>query len=191
MNANLLLSFYNCSKQRNGDYYWTKSPPLQLFPKLWISTECEQAIPYFDENEIGELAEIHGLYDHEKKSQWARAIYFSTLGHPQLVHARVRTLSDSGWSATIQDIAKPEDVERIRADARSRLIEEFPSDTARMLAYRLSIVSGAFRRNTVFAVAGSPPPVNLLVKSLISLLAHGLKRRDRSVQDLSVVDGSR
>ncbi|HCB1269598.1 TPA: hypothetical protein MYN84_004641 [Klebsiella quasipneumoniae subsp. quasipneumoniae] len=138
-----------------------KSPPLQLFPKLWISTECEQAIPYFDENEIGELAEIHGLYDHEKKSQWARAIYFSTLGHPQLVHARVRTLSDSGWSATIQDIAKPEDVERIRADARSRLIEEFPSDTARMLAYRLSIVSGAFRRNTVFAVAGSPPPVNL------------------------------
>ncbi|HHT0547767.1 TPA: hypothetical protein ACTW9E_000314 [Klebsiella michiganensis] len=138
-----------------------KQPPLHLFPKLWISTECEQIIPHFDENEISDLVDIHGLYDPKKKSQWARTIFFSTLGHPQLVHARVRTLSDNGWSATIDEITKPEDVERIRADARSRLIEEFPSDAARTLAYRLSVVSGAFRRNTVFAIADLPPPINL------------------------------
>lgn len=138
-----------------------KPPPLQIFPKLWISQECEQVIPHFDEQEIGELARMHGLYDPEKIAQWQRVIYYSTLGHPQLVHARVRTLSNNGWSATIEDITKSEDIERIRADARSRLVEEFPSEAARTLAYRLSIVSGTFRRNTVVAVAGSPPPISL------------------------------
>ncbi|QOV77537.1 hypothetical protein INS04_13565 [Enterobacter asburiae] len=138
-----------------------KPPPMTLFPKLWLSQESEQAIPYFDEQEIRELIKIHGLHDPEKISQTGRGIYYSTRGHPQLVHARVRTLSGRGWSATIDDILRPEDVERIKEEARSRLVREFPSDAARVLAYRLSLVSGSFRRNIVAAIAGAPPPIRL------------------------------
>jgi len=138
-----------------------KPPPLSIFPKLWISQECEQNVPYFDEQEICELIEMHGLHDLKKISQWQRIIYYSTHGHPQLVHARVRTLSNKGWSITSEDMTNPEEVERIKADARNRLIKEFPSEAARTLAYRLSIVVGLFRRNTAIAVAGSPSPIEL------------------------------
>ncbi|HGB6041188.1 TPA: tetratricopeptide repeat protein [Salmonella enterica subsp. diarizonae serovar 61:l,v:z35] len=138
-----------------------KQPPMPLFPKLWLSQESEQAIPYFDEQEIGALIKIHGLHDPKKISQTGRGIYYSTRGHPQLVHARVRTLSSRGWSTTIDDILRPEDVERIKEEARSRLVREFPSDAARVLAYRLSLVSGSFRRNIVTTIAGAPPPIRL------------------------------
>lgn len=138
-----------------------KPPPITLFPKLWLPQESEQAIPYFDEQEVGALIKIHGLHDPKKVSQTGRGIYYSTRGHPQLVHARVRTLSGRGWCATIDDILRPEDVERIKEEARSRLVREFPSDAARVLAYRLSLVSGSFRRNIVTAIAGAPPPIRL------------------------------
>ena len=120
-------------------------PPLQLLPKLWRKETCEITIPYFDETDVAEMVYAHGLSDRKRVSAWARTIWLTTSGHPQLVHARVRNLSVKGWPAIeFSDLTKPEDVERVRSEARMRLVKEFPTENTRVLAYRLSLINGIF-----------------------------------------------
>lgn len=137
-------------------------PPLQLLPKLWKSETCEVTVPYFTETDVEEMVSAHGLTDGKHASAWAKTIWLTTSGHPQLVHARVRNLKTKGWPAIeFSDLTRPEDVERVRAEARNRLVEELPSKDARALTYRLSIINGAFSRETAIAVANTPPLINL------------------------------
>lgn len=137
-------------------------PPLQLLPKLWKNDGCGVAVPYFDEAEVKEMVVAHGLLDDEQASTWAKTIWVTTSGHPQLVHARVRNLSSRDWPPVeLSDLTKPDDVERVRSEVRSRLVEELPNDNARVLAYRLSIVNGAFSRETAIKVAEISLPINL------------------------------
>lgn len=138
-----------------------KRPPLSLFPALWIPSNSEQAIPYFDRQEINELIILHGLSESNRVTEWVHNIYASTQGHPQLVHARIRTLSNRRWEVTEEDFYNPEDIERIRLDARNRLIKMFPSDAARILAYRLSVITGRFHRNLALTLGNTVPPVSL------------------------------
>ena len=152
-------------------------PPLQLLPKLWKNETCEVAVPYFDETEVADMVRVHGLSDDSRVSAWARAIWVTTSGHPQLVHARVRNLSTKGWpSIGITDLTKPEDVEQIRKEARNRLFQEFPSDNTRILAYRLSLLIGSFSRETAIAVADTPPPTKLPGEAFDALVGPWVER---------------
>lgn len=152
-------------------------PPLSLLPKLWKSESCEVTVSYFDETEVAEMVRAHGLVDDKDVSAWARTIWFTTSGHPQLVHARVRTLRAKGWpSIELSDLTKPEDVERVRKEARDRLVQEFPSTDTRVLAYRLSLINGAFSRETALAVAGTLPPVALPGESFDALVGPWIER---------------
>lgn len=152
-------------------------PPLQLLPKLWKSEACEVAVPYFDEAEVSEMVRAHGLTDDKRESAWARTIWLTTSGHPQLVHARVRNLSAKGWpSIEFSDLTKPEDVERIRSEARTRLVQEFPSENTRVLAYRLSLINGVFSRETAIAVAETPPPTKLPGEAFDALIGPWIER---------------
>lgn len=149
--------------QRNGLVLITgiTRPPLQLLPKLWLPPDCEVPVPYFSEEEVRELLTVHGLTDSKQKDGWAKVIFYSTSGHPQLVHARVRTLSAKGWPQVSLTglINKSEDIERVRAEARTRLLQEFPSDATRLLAYRLSVVLGSFSRQMALAVGNAPSAI--------------------------------
>ncbi|ROS08523.1 hypothetical protein EC848_2003 [Enterobacter sp. BIGb0359] len=158
-----LIALIFAITQNNGMVIATgqKRPPLSLFPALWIPSESEQKIPYFDREEINELIILHGLGESNSVIEWGQNIYASTQGHPQLVHARIRTLSNQGWSVTEEDFHNPEDIQRIRLDARNRLIKMFPSDAARMLAYRLSIITGRFHRNLALTLGNTAPSVIL------------------------------
>jgi len=152
-------------------------PPLLLLPKLWKSEKCEASVPYFDENEVAEMVRAHGLSDGKRVSEWARTIWFTTSGHPQLVHARVRNLSAKGWPAIeLSDLTEPEDVERVREEARSRLVNEFPHENTRVLAYRLSLTIGAFSRETAIAVAMTPPSLSLPGEAFDSLIGPWVER---------------
>jgi hypothetical protein len=151
--------------QRNGLVIITgiARPPLQLLPKLWLSSDCDVSVPYFSKEEVRELLTAHGLTNSEQKDGWARVIFYSTSGHPQLVHARVRTLSAKGWPKVSLEgvINKSEDIERVRDDARKRLLQEFPSNATRQLAYRLSIVIGSFSRQMALAVGNAPSAITM------------------------------
>lgn len=152
-------------------------PPLQLLPKLWKSEDCELSVPYFDEAEIAEMVRAHGLYDDKSVTAWAKTIQLTTSGHPQLVHARVRNLRAKGWPLIgFNDLSKPEDVERIRSEARNRLAQEFPSENIRVLAYRLSLINGVFSRETAIAVAGTPPPLSLPGEAFDALIGPWIER---------------
>jgi len=59
------------------------------------------------------------------------------------------------------DFLKTEDLEHVRTTARRRLIDELPSEGARYIAYRLSLITGEFSRQTALGLAQLPPPVAL------------------------------
>jgi hypothetical protein len=133
-------------------------PPTHLLPKLWLGNESAFQVPYFDIREVEELVKTHGLNDYSKVSEWAKVIWRTTSGHPQLVHARVRSLMARGWPpSSLNDSGQPEEVECVRKEARQRLLHEFPSEDARILAYRLSVVRGSFKRDIALSL-GRPPP---------------------------------
>lgn len=155
----------------------TTRPPLQLLPKLWKSETCEVNVPYFDETEVVEMVCAHGLSDGKRVSAWARTIWLTTSGHPQLVHARVRNISAKGWpSIEFSDLTKPEDVERVRSEAQIRLVKEFPTEKTRVLAYRLSLINGVFSRETAIAVAESPPSIILPGEAFDDLIGPWIER---------------
>jgi hypothetical protein len=156
-------------------------PPLQLLPKIWKSETCEFTVPYFNETDVAEMVFKHGLSEGKHASAWTRTIWITTSGHPQLVHARVRSLSSKGWpSIELSDLTKPEDVERVRSEACMRLVREFPTDNTRTLAYRLSLINGAFSRETAMAVSETPPPTKLPGESFDALIGPWIEREGRN-----------
>ena len=165
--------------QRNGLVLVTgiARPPLQLFPKLWLPANCEVPVPYFDETEVSELLGAHGLSEIDKRSGWARVIFFSTSGHPQLVHARARSLSARGWPpVSLSDLTKSDDIERVREEARARLLQEFPSDATRRLAYRLSVVIGEFSRQLALAVGNASEAIQMAGEAFDHLVGPWIER---------------
>lgn len=156
-------------------------PPLQLLPKLWKSEICEVAVPYFNETEIEEMVCEHGLSDGKRVSDWAETILLTTSGHPQLVHARVRNLKAKGWpTIKFSDLTKPEDIDRVRSEARTRLVNEIPTDDIRMLAYRLSLVNGSFSRETALAVAETQPLIKLRGEAFDALIGPWIEREENN-----------
>lgn len=152
-------------------------PPVQLLPKLWKCETCAVTVPYFDEIEIAEMVHAHGLSDDKRVKEWARTIWLTTSGHPQLVHARVRNLSAKEWpSIELSDLTKPEDVERVRSEARVRLVREFPTENTRILAYRLSLINGVFSREIAIAVAETPPATTLPGEAFDALIGPWIER---------------
>ncbi len=165
--------------QRNGLVLITGivRPPLHLLPKLWLPADCEVSVPYFDESEVSELLAAHGLFDSKQRDGWARVIFVSTSGHPQLVHARARTLCAKGWpQVSLSDLTKSEDIERVRTEARQRLLQEFPSEATRLLAYRLSIVIGMFSRELALAVGSAPPAIQMAGEAFDHLVGPWIER---------------
>lgn len=156
-------------------------PPLQLLPKLWKNEACEASVPYFNETEVAEMVYSNGLIDNKRASEWARAIWLTTSGHPQLVHARVRNISARNWPAIdFSDLTMPEDVERVKSEARLRLVKEFPTENTRVLAYRLSLINGNFTRETAIAVAESPPPISLPGEAFDALIGPWIEREGQN-----------
>jgi tetratricopeptide (TPR) repeat protein len=136
--------------------------PSDLLAKLWPPRDCDREVPYFDEGNVRDVLVSHGLADPKKLDQWSRLTWLSTAGHPQLVHARVRYLQSKGWPPVIEtDLLKTEDLEHVRTTVRRRLIDELPSKGARYIAYRLSLITGEFSRQTALDLAQLPPPVAL------------------------------
>lgn len=165
--------------QRNGRILVTSiaRPPLHLLPKLWLPSNCEISVPYFDESEVSELLAAHGLSEGKLRDGWARAIFFLTSGHPQLVHARARTLSAKGWPpVSFSDLTKSEDIERVRAEARQRLLGDFPNDATRLLAYRLSIVIGAFSRQLALTLGAAPEAIKMAGEAFDHLVGPWIER---------------
>ncbi|UTW51907.1 hypothetical protein KFF05_00440 [bacterium SCSIO 12827] len=137
--------------------------PDDVLSKLWIDKGCDFEVPYLDETDIAELLFSHGLEDVDKAAKWARLIRGLTTGHPQLAHARVRNLQARGWPdpAAEEIISVPSDIDDLNTQTRKRLLSDVPNDPARVVAYRLSLVTNNFKRSTAMDVGAVDPAVNL------------------------------
>jgi adenylate kinase family enzyme/tetratricopeptide (TPR) repeat protein len=117
--------------------------------------------PWLTEEEVEEIAIAHGCPDDRRLKSWKRIIHINTLGHPQLVHARVKNLAALSWPLPkIGDITSQEDIGKVRREVRQRLQAQLPSEEARTLAYRLDIFTLHFRREHALVVAQHPLAVS-------------------------------
>ena len=152
--------------------------PRDLFPKLWLEPHSECEAPYFTEAEIQALAESHGCDSSKQPEAWARLISTTTQGHPQLVHARVRSLNSRNWSQpAVADFIAPADIQEIKKQAARRLMEEIPSEASRTFAYRVSIIGSDFSRRMAMALAQVEPPIALPGEAFEVLVGPWVEQR--------------
>ena len=150
--------------------------PPNLLSKLWLSPECDQEVPYLSEKDVGEIALFHGL-EVPMIEKWSRLIWLTTQGHPQFVHARIRNLQNCHWPP-IEEMTwfKGDDLQTERDAIRLRLANEIPSDGARSLAYRLSLIAETFSRKVALTVASLLTPIPLPGENFDLLVGPWIER---------------
>ena len=104
-----------------------------------------------------------GCQDGPKLNALSRLVFITTSGgHPQLVHGRAHYFRSRDWpDISILDTNDIPDVKKARHDARQILISDIPSEDARTLAYRLSVLGGVFRRDAAIALCDISPAIHL------------------------------
>ena len=136
-----------------------RSLPDRFLRQLAINPSSTITVPPFTEVDIATFATALGCPDADRASQWAAVIALHTKGHPQLVHAQLLHLIERKWPrmGTEDIVTTPPDVIREQAQARQLLSAAREAD--RELLYRLSVISGPFRRDHAVAIGESPPAV--------------------------------
>ncbi|HSG40646.1 MAG TPA: hypothetical protein VLE27_13480, partial [Thermoanaerobaculia bacterium] len=137
----------------------SKAVPSRIVAALGLPDTSTVPVPSFSDEETSEILLASGCPE-ERISSVASLLNALASGHPQLVHARIRDLSSSGWQMDFEQVLRtPESEEEIRVGARE-LLRRLP-EGSRVLAYRLSIVAQPFRRDQALAIASLPPAVLL------------------------------
>ena len=137
----------------------TAALPQRLALELSLRPGSNYLVPAFTRADIGEFLRERGCPSEILIGQWAALIELHTLGHPQLVHARIATLEALNFaSPTTEDVmATPPDVIEARTEAR-RLVALLDT-SARDLVYRLSLTSSLFQRKQVLSIANQDPAI--------------------------------
>lgn len=122
--------------------------PCSIISNLKISSESFVNVPILSHDEIRKFAIDYGCTEKRKLDAWSTIVSAKTRGHPQLVHAWIKSLEAKNWpDFDIKDLGKEEDIEIVRREARKRLVEQLPSEGARTLVYKLGIIGQPFRRD--------------------------------------------
>lgn len=128
--------------------------PSRILLNLGISSDSMYDVSLLSLEEIKKLATNYECPLGAKLKSWSAIILAKTSGHPQLVHAYVKSLSSKKWpSFDISDIKKEEDIETVRREARQSLISQLPSNKARSFIYKLSMIKFPFRRDHAIELA--------------------------------------
>lgn len=155
-----LAAFLDTVTARGGRVILTTQGelPSRLDLAFDLPEDSHFTAPWLTEEEVEEIAIAHGCPAGRKLQSWRRIIHINALGHPQLVHARVKNIAASGWPMPkLEDIINQQDVANVRREVRQRLQAQLPSDHARTLAYRLDTFSLHFRREHALFIAQHPP----------------------------------
>lgn len=158
--------------------------PSRILLALSLPQEINFKVPILSEEEVGQVALNHGCPPGLNLHTWQRIIHTNAVGHPLLVHARVRNIAAKGWpKPKVEDLFAPEGIEDVLQEVRRRLQEQLPSEHARTLAYRLSILSAYFKRAHALHLAQHPPAIpnpgeafDLLVGPWVEPLQAGYHR---------------
>ena len=143
-------------------------------------------VPPLDVDEIKQMVLDYGCPSEDKQNPGLFYLWARTRGHPQLVHATVRKLEATGWPIPGSgDGSEAEDIETIRREARSTLQEQLPSEEAKSLAYRLSILGQPFRRDHALQLGTYPPALALPGAAFDLLVGPWIERVDQTYYSVS------
>lgn len=132
--------------------------PSTVAGRLNLAANADVQVPPFSESDISDLAVRNGCPP-ERLMAWARLIFTRTQGHPQLAHAWVRKLQAERWPVvTLTHVTSREPFADVQREARVRVQEQLPSETARNLAFRLSVFTHPFRKEHALRLAGTTNP---------------------------------
>jgi hypothetical protein len=151
----------NIIQARSGKLIITSNTalPQRLVLELSLQPRSSYQVPPFTRADVAKFLEQRGCSSEKLADQWATLIELHTLGHPQLVHARIAALENLGFPApTAEDVtATPPDVIEARTEAR-RLVALLDAP-ARELVYRLSLTTSIFQRRQVISIASQNPGI--------------------------------
>jgi tetratricopeptide (TPR) repeat protein len=166
--------------------------PMRIMTLHDLPNECNVEIPTLEEDEIRDLAVNHGCPSGHQLKAWTRIIAIQTSRHPLLAHARIKKLEARGWPAhTERDLEAPDELEEIRREIRAHLRELLPSQDARLLAYRLSIIAGRFRRHDALSFGKHDPSIKVPGEAFDSLIGPWVERAGEHYFRLSpLLDGA-
>jgi hypothetical protein len=109
-------------RARSGNLIITSTTtlPQRLALELSLQPLSSYPVPAFTRADIEEFLRERACPSEKLIDQWAPLIELHTLGHPQLVHARIGALENLGFpSPTMEDVtATPPDVIEARTEAR-------------------------------------------------------------------------
>lgn len=134
-----------------------KQLPQQLVSKLNLAPESDFTVPKFSAKEIMDLLLLNSCPSVDIKL-WIKDIELTTKSHPQLVHARIRKLKQEGWDKS-KIILRTEEESKVKHEVVGQLISELPSEEARNLLLRLSILIGSFKRKNALVLAKYLPEI--------------------------------
>jgi|GEM_PF-3505712 len=149
-----LTNLWRCQRDLGGQLVLTSDRVLsaRLAQAVELVGAREVQMRPFDRAEIEAFLEQSDCPP-ERVAMWGGILELSTLGHPQLVNARIAALAEAGFPAARAEdlLGNAPDVDRIRFEAR-RLIAELPAGP-RELVYRASLVTGRVTRQHLIAIA--------------------------------------
>jgi tetratricopeptide (TPR) repeat protein len=159
---NALAAIARSARLRGGLVIFTTQRELsvRLRQKMALAPADVTKVPRFNEDEIREFCLLLGCPTRDLASRHAKIVELQTSGHPRLVHARLAGLAFAGWppmrGADVVQTA-PEITEELDL-ARQLLGGATAGD--KTLLYRLSITTGAFRRDHAVAIGNISPPLS-------------------------------
>lgn len=135
-----------------------KSLPARLSRGLCLEGKSIQITPPFDQAEIEEYLAQIGCPQDGRGGNLAKILLLQTNGHTQLIHARTIYLIENNWpEIKLEDLYKtPSDIMREREQARQLLVDR--TENQRTLLYRLSVISGFFRRDQAIVIGDEIEP---------------------------------
>ncbi|MEP0548086.1 MAG: hypothetical protein ABJF88_14215 [Rhodothermales bacterium] len=177
-----LTGLVRAVQRRGGRVLVTSQTPIPDAVLAAVGKSSAQAhveVPPLSADELRELCAAHGCPD-DRAGQWARVIEIQTSGHPQLAAAHARNLAERGWGrvAAADLFGTPPPIERVKREARRRLVAQLDQLDAAALAYRLSVYVGPFTRAQALRFAGTTPAIPMAGAALDILTGPWLERVD-------------
>ncbi|PCI21469.1 MAG: hypothetical protein COB62_03535 [Piscirickettsiaceae bacterium] len=137
-----------------------RPPDTDFLFSSGLTSAINQKFEEFSEEDIQQI--LTGLNVDYKN--WTRYIYLiSGCGHPQLAIAAIQSMHDNGWDINALEVTDSllvgnQEVEKVRARTRERLLSELPNKARRLLE-RLSLKIGGFNRELVKDLAQIAPAI--------------------------------
>jgi tetratricopeptide (TPR) repeat protein len=179
---NALVDFCYTVRSQGGILITTAQSdlPAPLLSQIELTRDIEFAVPPLGKAEIAEITNDFGCQDAARRKAWTLLIYAKTHGHPQLVLAMAKNLQSAAWPKPSPSSYNLPDLGEVRKNARRLLRESLPSETARTLAFRLSLIDKPFRRDHAIYIAGHPPPIQLAGEAFEILVGPWIEQIDDS-----------